>query len=267
MSLAAGYAESGRAQVNRPSMLLLHGIGGGQAIWRDTLPALAQAGWHARAIDFPGYGLSPGQPTRAAMAEAVASHLVDLASGAGVVLIGHSMGGMVAQELLATLPDAAARVSGLVLACTSAAFGPDDGDWQAHFIAERLAPLDAGLGMAGMAAQVLAGMVSPQARAGALEAAAAVMAGVPEASYRVALASIVAFDRRAELPQIKLPTLMLAGEHDRTAPAALMQRMAQRVPGAEYHCLLGAGHVANVEQPAAFNAALLDFLQRRMASA
>ena len=248
-------------------MLLLHGIGGGQGIWRDTLPALGQAGWHARAIDFPGYGASPGQPTLAAMVGAVADHVADLRRGAGVVLIGHSMGGMVAQELLATMPEATAQISGLVLACTSAAFGPDDGDWQARFIAERLAPLDAGLGMAAMAAQVLAGMVSPQARAGARDDAAAVMAGVAEASYRVALASIVSFDRRAELARIAVPTLMLAGEHDRTAPAALMQRMSQRVAGAEYHCLSGAGHVAHVEQPAAFNAALLDFLQRRLASA
>ena len=71
------------------------------------------------------------------------------------VLLGHSMGGMVAQELLARSPSAGAQ--GLVLACTSAAFGRADGDWQARFVAERLAPLDAGLGMAGMARAARAG--------------------------------------------------------------------------------------------------------------
>jgi pimeloyl-ACP methyl ester carboxylesterase len=41
-----------------------------------------------------------------------------------------------------------------------------------------------------------------------------------------------------------------------------MQRLAQRIPGAAYECLRDAGHIANIEQPAAFNAAVVSFLQR-----
>ena len=41
-----------------------------------------------------------------------------------------------------------------------------------------------------------------------------------------------------------------------------MEKMAARIPGAEYQCLAGAGHIANLEKPAEFNAAVLDFLQR-----
>ena len=58
-----------------------------------------------------------------------------------------------------------------------------------------------------------------------------------------------------------MPALCLAGEHDRTAPPELMQRMAQRIPGGEYRCLASAGHIANLEQPAAFHAAVISFLQ------
>ncbi|MDE2146094.1 MAG: alpha/beta fold hydrolase [Burkholderiales bacterium] len=245
-------------------LLLLHGIGGGRAIWAPAVAAFGRAGVDARAIDFPGYGAAPGRPTMDAMVAAAAAE-IDRSerTGAGpVVVVGHSMGGLVAQELVARR---AAPVRALVLACTSASFGSADGAWQARFVAERLAPLQAGLGMAGLAAALVSAMVAPAADRAVRAAAAAVMAGVPEASYRTALAALAAFDRRAALPAIGVPTLCLAAAHDRTAPPAMMQRMAQRIPGAEFLCLAGAGHIAPLEQPGAFAAAVLDFLQRRLA--
>jgi pimeloyl-ACP methyl ester carboxylesterase len=252
------FVEQGQGAV---AVVLLHGIGGGQLIWRDTLPALAAAGYRAAALDFPGYGASPGTPSLDAMVDAVQAVVAALAAER-TVLLGHSMGGMVAQELLARAP---AAVQGLVLACTSAAFGRPEGDWQARFVADRLAPLDAGLGMPGMARRLVPGMVSPAAPAAAGEFAIDVMSRVPEASYRTALRAIAAFDRREALPRIAVPTLCLAGEHDRTAPPDVMQRLAQRIPGAEYRCLENAGHIANAEQPAAFHAAVISFLQRHLA--
>jgi pimeloyl-ACP methyl ester carboxylesterase len=247
------------------AVLLLHGIGGGRAIWQGprgdggTWRALAEAGHRAVAIDLPGYGDSAamGAPDLPALVAGVRAVMAEL-DAARTVLVGHSMGGMVAQELVAQDPRG---VDALVLACTSAAFGAPGGDWQARFVAERLAPLDAGQGMAGVAAALVPAMVSPGAAPGSAEFAAGVMARVPEATYRSALAAIVAFDRREALPRIAVPTLLLAGEHDRTAPAAVMQRMAARIPGAAFATLENAGHIANVEQPAAFDAALLDFLR------
>lgn len=241
---------------------MLHGVGGGRAIWSDaasgTASAVAQAGYRAVAMDFPGYGDSTGSPTLGAMVQAVLEMLAHLRASR-TVLLGHSMGGMVAQEVAAR---AAHAVSGLVLACTSASFGKADGAWQAQFIAERLAPLDAGLGMVGMAERLVPGLVSPQAPAAALKIARDVMARVPESTYRQALPAIAGFDRREALAALRMPTLLLAAEHDRTAPPEVMQRMAARVPGSEYVCLAGAGHIANVEAPAAFNAAVVDFLRR-----
>jgi pimeloyl-ACP methyl ester carboxylesterase len=248
------------------AVLLLHGIGGGRSIWNDaasgTTRALAAAGYRALALDFPGYGdsLALGPPDMDRLVGAVAA-LVGHAAARRVALVGHSMGGMVAQELVAR---GAVTVDALVLACTSASFGKADGLWQARFIADRLAPLEAGLGMAGMATRLVPAMVAPGASAAALQASIDVMSRVPESSYRAALAAIVAFDRRASLADIEVPLLCLAAEHDRTAPPELMQRLAERVAGAEFVCLQAAGHIANVEQPAAFNAALVSFLQRRL---
>jgi len=88
------------------------------------------------------------------------------------------------------------------------------------------------------------------------------MAAVPPETYRKAVRLLTSFDRRAGLASIAVPTLLLAGSDDRTAPAAVMERMAAKIPGSSYVLLQGCGHLGPMDQPEPFNAALLDFLQR-----
>ena len=255
-----------------PPVLLLHGIGGGRQVWGDagsaTGAALAAAGHLTLAIDFPGYGLSPTiEPfDLAGLARSVIT-LIDHLGAGPAVLVGHSMGGMVAQEAAATAPD---RLAGLVLASTSPAFGKPGGDWQRGFLQSRFAPLDAGLGIAGLAAQLVPAMVAPGLAAGlaagtappVLATAYALMAGVPESTYRSAVTALVSFDRRAHLAAIAVPTLVITGEHDRIAAPEVSRRMAERIPGATCTIVPAAGHLLNLEQPQGFNAALLDHLSR-----
>jgi pimeloyl-ACP methyl ester carboxylesterase len=87
------------------------------------------------------------------------------------------------------------------------------------------------------------------------------MAGVPPETYRRAVQLLTTFDRRKELADVKVPTLLIAGSEDQTAPPAMMQKMAQKIPGAEYVLLEHCGHLGPMDQPAAFNAALLAFLR------
>jgi 3-oxoadipate enol-lactonase len=244
--------------------LMLHGVGGGAAAWGDDISgtgrALGDAGCHAVAIDLPGYGGSPPiEPYDMAGLAAAVKAVIVATPHRRCILVGHSMGGMVAQEVVARSP---ALVQALVLSGTSAAFGKPGGDWQRRFLADRLGALDAGGGMPALAPGLAAGMASPRADAAAVQRCAAMMARVPEATYRAALRAIVGFDRRDALDAITVPTLLLAGEDDRNAPPALMQAMATRIPRAEYLCLPGVGHLANMEAPDAFNAALLAFLRR-----
>jgi 3-oxoadipate enol-lactonase len=71
---------------------------------------------------------------------------------------------------------------------------------------------------------------------------------------------IVGFDRRDALPNIKVPTLAIAGALDQVAPAPMMEKMAGRIAGARFVTVSDAGHLINLERPDAFNAALGAFL-------
>ena len=244
------------------AVFLLHGVGGGKRVWASNMRALCTAGYRVVAWDMPGYGDSAGvEPyTTEALARAL-ERLLDEVGARRNVLLGHSMGGMVAQEAVALFPH---KVQALVLSGTSASFGPVAGAWQQQFLQGRFAPLDAGLDMAGLAAQLVPGMTAPHASAESRAAAVAVMAGVPQSSYRAALRAIVSFNRLENLERIRVPTLCLAGEHDRNATPAMMRKLSQRIALAEYQCLPDVGHLANMERPEAFNHAVLKFLHHHL---
>ena len=244
----------------RTVLFLLHGVGGGKEAWQANQLAWAAAGYRTLAWDAPGYGASvPVDPCSMTGLARALERLIDQTAADINVLIGHSMGGMVAQQAAALFPE---KVHGLVLSATSPSFGPSGSGWQQKFLRERFAPLDAGLGMAGLARQLVPAMMAPGIDATRQEPAAALMSAVPEASYRAALAAIVEFNQLENLPRIGVPTLCLAGEHDRNAPPPVLRKMAGRIPGAQYACIPGVGHLANLEAPAAFNAIVLDFLQQ-----
>ena len=240
-----------------PPLVFLHGLGGDAACWWPQLEAF---GGRHRAIawDMPGYGGS--EPLEEMTFPALAAALNLLLDRLGidrVHLVGHSMGGMVAQELAAAWPE---RLRSLTLSGTSAAFGRADGAWQQAFVAERLAPLDRGLTLADLAPELLRGLLGADPDPDGVRQAIASMGRVPEATYRAAVRCLVTFDQRKALGRITVPALLLAGERDPVAPRATMARMAARIPGARFVVLPGAGHLANLERPAAFNEALAGFL-------
>lgn len=247
------------------AIVMLHGIGGGNAAWAGQLDFFAARGYRAVAWDQPGYGGSSSVEPYSfeAMAASLNTLVEALAKDSKrVVLVGHSMGGMVAQEFQARHPHPAVRA--LVLAFTSAAFGGSSSDFATQFIKARIAPLDEGRTMTEIAARLMPAMRGAKSDPAGLATAERTMAGVPPETYRKAVAMLTTFDRRASLPAIAIPVLVLAGSDDKTAPAATMERMAQKIPGAEYRCLNGCGHLGPMDCPEAFNAALLEFFERKL---
>ena len=242
------------------TLVFLHGIGGGRAAWQRQVPFFEGLGYRTLAWDAPGYGGIPAAdpysfPNVARAFEAA----IDRLGSELVVGVGHSMGGMILQEAYALFP---LKFSALALTFTSSAFGGTTSDFAQQFIDARIKPLDLGRTMAEISAKLMPTMHGGNSDPGGLMLAAQVMATVPPETYRKAVAMLTTFDRRADLERITVPTLVISGSDDLVAPAKMMERMAQKIPGAEYVCLPGCGHLGPMDQPDAFNNTLLEFLKR-----
>jgi 3-oxoadipate enol-lactonase len=243
---------------NGPPLVLLHGVGTDHRAFRPQLVRLHKR-FRLIAWDMPGYGMSPSLPETGwpALADALA-RLLDAQRIDQAHVLGHSIGGMVAQEFAARHPG---RLRSLILSATSPAFGNPDGDWQRDFVRQRLAPLETGKTLRDLAPDTVAKLVGPKCDPAARDFAIACMGEVPVAGFAAAIKLIVTFDGRANLAKIAVPTLCLAGEKDTNAPAAMMEKMASKIPGARFAVLAGVGHLGNLEDPAAFDAAVGSFVE------
>jgi 3-oxoadipate enol-lactonase len=253
----------------KPTLILLHGIGGGPAAFGQASLALEQAGFDVRCWAHPGYPWSASQPAQVngmacsdmtAAAEQLESWLA-MQSLQDVVLIGHSLGGMVALAYLAAdLSRPHARCRAAVLAHSSAAFGHADGAFQAQFIAQRTAILDAGGTMHDLAQTLVPHLIDPICDPDAFEQARALMSAISPASYRTTLQALVHFDQRSVLPQLRIPVLGLAAGMDTTAPATVIEKMVSKIPRGRYVCLPGLGHLAPMQAPLPWAQSVTEFL-------
>jgi pimeloyl-ACP methyl ester carboxylesterase len=238
-------------------LVFLHGLGGGHAAWDRQVAHFTRRGYRCDAWDQPGYGETPSvEPyTLQTVTDALKRHL----DSDRVVLVGQSMGGFVAQEMYARFPD---RISALVLAFTSPAFGGTGSEFARQFIAARIGPLDEGKTMAQVAKALMPSMRGTKSDPQGLAHAERVMSAIPPETYRKAIQLLTTFDRRDQLEKVAVPALLVAGSDDKIAPPSVMQSMARRIPHAEFVLLEGCGHLGPMDQPQAFNGALENFLQR-----
>ena len=235
-----------------PVALFLHGLGGSRTAWEPQLAGLADVR-RCVAWDMPGYGASAGGPDSFATVADAAADLARRLSDGPVDVVGLSLGGMVAQHLALRHPDV---VRTLALLDTSPAFGLDGVTTEQGWLDARLSPLAAGATPADMAPAVIGAIVGPQATDAQRAEAVAAMARVPADALRAACRMLVTHDTRADLPRIACPTLVAVGEHDDETPVEYAKTIAALVPGARLEVVPGAGHLANLEQPAAVNALL-----------
>jgi pimeloyl-ACP methyl ester carboxylesterase len=242
-------------------LLFLHGLGGGHHAWDRQLPHFAALGFAAHAWDQPGYGHSPTvEPYDLEQVSAALKRLIQSLGGEPVVLVGHSMGGMVAQEACARFPE---LIKALVLGFTSAAFGGGSAEFVRQFVAARLGPLDEGQTMAQVAASLMPKMRGAKSDPAGLARAQGNMSSIAPETYRKAVRLLTTFDRKDNLKNIEVPTLLVAGSDDRTAPPPVLERMHKAIPGSQYAMLPGCGHLGPMDQPDAFNSVLQDFLVSR----
>ncbi|HVX96108.1 MAG TPA: alpha/beta fold hydrolase [Polyangia bacterium] len=257
-----GYEDRGTGE----AVVLLHPFPFGRDLWagrggaEDVTAALARR-FRVLAIDARGFGESElgGAPYSVAeLADDLAALLDALAIPRAAVL-GMSMGGYTA---LAFAAKHAARLSALVLADTRAA--ADSPEVRAKR-EEALATIRA-RGPAAYLDGSLARLVSPDAPA-ALHAFVRARAETRADSLAAGLAALRDRpDRTAELPAIACPTLVVCGAQDLISPPAEMRGVTAAIPRARYVELPGAGHLAHLEAPEAFTAAVSQFFSEVLPS-
>lgn len=238
-------------------LICLHGIGGNTDSFRPQLDELSKY-TRVIALNMPGYGGS--HLVNPATFETFSNKLHDFLNAAGIeraVLLGQSIGGMVAIDFAIRFPE---RVEKLILVATTSAFGGRDESFKDAFLKARLAPLNAGKSMAELANEFVPEIVGPIAKPADIANAVNSMSEVPLETYRAIIECLVTFNRREELGTISHPTCLIAGDHDRNAPAKTMEKMASKMPNATFHLIEGAGHLVNLEAGAATNAIVKKFL-------
>lgn len=261
MKVAAGieYRQVGVQSPGCATVICLHGIGGDDNSFTPQLKALSLT-HRVIAWNMPGYGNSlPLSMTSFNMLVNALENFMDALDIDAGHLLGQSIGGMLAMEFALTHPR---RSNSLTLIATTAAFGGRDSSFKDAFLAARLAPLDKGLGMADLAEAFVPEITGSLISAAALEAAITSMAAVPLKTYRNILQCLVTFNRRNDIRQLQCPVCLIAGSEDNNAPARTMRKMADVIPQAEFHNILGAGHLVNLEVPEKTSQIIQQFLHR-----
>lgn len=236
----------------KPALVLVGSLGSTAHVWDRQMPALTP--WfRVIRIELPGHGDAPAPPgpyTAEGLAEQVMSTLdaqdVSTASVAGL-----AFGGLVAIWLAAHHPE---RVDRLALCCAMPRFGTAE-SWR-----ERAATVRAH-GTGHLAAGSLERWFTEPFRATAVaQRVAADLATIDDEAYALCCELAAVTDLHQELKLISAPTHVIAGAGDPSAPPAAAVSTMESIAGAGLTIIPDAAHLANVEQPEAFNDALLRHL-------
>jgi pimeloyl-ACP methyl ester carboxylesterase len=261
----AGTSLDYEVRGSGPPVLFLHAFPLDKSMWEAQARALASTHTVVR-FDARGFGGTPpgdGLLTMERIADDAAA-LLDHLSLSRVALVGLSMGGYAAFAFVRRHPD---RLRALVLADTRTA--PDSVEQRQSRAAQ--ADRVRREGPAGIVDGFLQKAVGESTHKERPEVVARVretILGAPARGVVDALAGLAArSDSGATLREIKVPTLVICGAEDALTPVADAEAIHRGVPGSVLEVIPKAGHLSNLEDPAAFNRALTGFLRAAPAPA
>lgn len=248
-----------------PPLVLVSGLNGVGAFWSTHVPALAER-YTVIVHDHRGTGQSSASPIEYSI-EQMADDLLQLLDHLGLErahLVGHSTGGAICQGLAIDRPE---RVDRLVLCGTWTAA---EGYFRQLFeirgdILRTMGP--EAYVRTSMLFMCPPGWTRDHAETMAGEQAAMVQGFPPPEVMLSRIGALLKFDRRADLPCIAAPTLVIGARDDMVTPAYYSEELGRLIPGAETAILPKGGHFFPVLAPEEFRRVLLDFLERGRARA
>lgn len=248
---AISYREAGQG----PALFLLHGMNGNSRSWAPQLNAFSDS-HRVIAWDAPGYGKSdPVAPDADAYA-AQAAHLLDLLNVEKAHVVGHSMGGVIAERFCARHLD---RSISLVLSGTHWGNAAPEGAPLAAKYARRLQELEE------MPAEEYGKvraekMLPAEPQSDVFDLVADVASEMRREGLLNGGQMVEKTDNRPFLPALKLPVLIVTGDSDPVVKPQRSEAMMEFLPSARAVSLPGVGHAAYLEAPEVFNRAVREFL-------
>ncbi len=248
------YTDDGRGL----PVVFLHAFPLGKAMWEPQVRALSGA-CRVITVDLRGHGES-GAPLWRYTVETFADdvkELLDHLDLQQVVLAGLSMGGYVCFAFYRKYAD---RVKAFILSDTRAPADSPEGK-AGRFAMAQVAYTQGPSAIADAMLPKLLGETSLHHRPELVESVRRI---ITRNQVSGIAGDLMAMEARPDsvplLPSITCPTLVLVGDEDVATPPAEARLMAERIPGARLTTIPGAGHLANLEQPEAFNRAVADFV-------
>jgi 3-oxoadipate enol-lactonase len=249
------YRDAGTSRSARDAVLLLHAFPLHSGMWARQMTAL-EARHRVIAPDVRGMGRSSVPPEALTMdliAEDVRALLAHLRVERAAV-VGLSLGGYAAFELYRRAPG---LFRGLVLCDTKAA--PDTEEAAAAREKFARAALEKGLGW--VADEMIPKLLRPSPDPAAVKEVRHLVGGATPAGVAACQRGMARRpDSTATLGALGCPVLFLAGEHDGPTPPAEAEKMSAAVKGSRVVRIPSAGHLSNIENPAAFDEALSGFV-------
>lgn len=249
-------AVTARVLGEGPPVVLLHSLLADRSSF-DPLAALLAKTHRVVMLDLPGFGAShPVTGGLEAVADRVAGAIGALNLPRKPVVLGNGYGGFVALLTAIRHPQVAER---LVLADCGAVFS------EAGRQAFRNMSAAAGAkGLAAISDVAMRRLFSPEFQAAnpaLIDQRRERFIAVHPETFHAACAALASLDLRPQLPGVKLPVLVLVGEHDEATPPAMARELAQLLPNARFELLPGCAHVPQLQQPQQFLAAIEPFLR------
>lgn len=245
-----------RIEGSGPWVMLSHSLSTDLRMWDGQAAALA-ARYTVLRYDTRGHGGSSVPPAPYAFADMAADALalMDALGIAVVRFVGLSMGGMIGQHLALMAPQ---RLERLVVASSTSRIPPEGAAiWE-----ERIATVRA-QGMPAMVESTLGRWFTEAYRRDHPDVMARIggmIGDSPPEGYIGCGMAIRGLDITGKLGAVRTPTLVVVGEQDPGTPVAASRAIAQAIPGARLEIVPDASHLCNIQQEAAFNRLLLDFL-------